>query len=79
MSTELLERPTRFSNDDGDHERFKHIIPRGKDGTPAHALVTRAMIDGTPVTALCGKRWVPTRDPDRYPMCPECKRIKAGG
>ena len=28
---------------------------------------------GTPVVALCGKVWVPSRDPEKYPVCPECK------
>jgi len=30
---------------------------------------------GTPVVALCGKKWVPSRDPKRFPVCPDCKRI----
>ena len=25
--------------------------------------------------ALCGKVWVPSRDPKRFPLCPECKRL----
>ena len=56
-------RPT----DDGDHERFSHFVPKDK--------LTDAMINGTPVIALCGKVWVPSRDPERYPVCPECKEI----
>jgi hypothetical protein len=35
----------------------------------------RAYIHGEAVTALCGKRWVPTRDPERFPVCPECKVV----
>ncbi|MDN5727599.1 MAG: DUF3039 domain-containing protein, partial [Propionibacteriales bacterium] len=31
----------------------------------------------TPVIALCGKVWVPSRDPQRFPVCPECKEIWA--
>lgn len=54
--------------DDGDHERFAHVV------VPASA-VTEAYITGATVTALCGKRWVPTRDPGRYPVCPTCKEI----
>ena len=27
------------------------------------------------VRALCGKTWVPDRDPRRYPLCPTCKEI----
>ena len=33
------------------------------------------MVFGTPVVALCGKVWVPSRNPDKYPVCPECKEI----
>jgi Protein of unknown function (DUF3039) len=33
------------------------------------------MVTGTPVVALCGKVWVPSRDPKRYPVCPTCKEI----
>ena len=32
---------------------------------------------GAPVVALCGKVWVPNRDPGRFPVCPECKEIHA--
>ena len=28
--------------------------------------------------ALCGKVWVPNRDPGRFPVCPECKEIFEG-
>jgi hypothetical protein len=37
--------------------------------------LTDAMVNGTPVIALCGKVWVPSRDPQRFPVCPECKEI----
>jgi hypothetical protein len=33
------------------------------------------MVTGTPVVALCGKVWVPSRDPKRFPVCPECQRL----
>jgi hypothetical protein len=58
---------TRPSTDDGDHERFSHYVPKNK--------LMDAMVNGTPVIALCGKVWVPSRDPQRYPVCPECKKI----
>ena len=51
----------------GDHERFSHYADRDK--------ITEAMVTGTPVVALCGKVWVPSRDPKKYPVCPECKRL----
>lgn len=39
------------------------------------AKVTEAMINGTPVTALCGFVWVPSRDPGKHPLCERCKAI----
>lgn len=56
------------SNDDGEHEMFSHVV------SPASA-VTEAYVTGKPVRALCGKTWVPKRDPKRYPVCPECRKI----
>jgi Protein of unknown function (DUF3039) len=61
------DRRTRPTLDDGDHERFSHYVSKDK--------LTAAMVEGTPVVALCGKVWVPSRDPQRYPVCPECKEI----
>ena len=59
------ESPLRV--DEGDHERFSHYVPKDK--------LTEAMVMGTPVVALCGKVWVPSRDPERFPVCPECKEV----
>ena len=59
----------RTPTDDGDHERFSHYAPKDK--------IVEAMVTGTPVRALCGKVWVPSRDPQRYPVCPTCKEIYA--
>ena len=58
---------TRPVTDDGDHERFSHYVPKDK--------LMAAMVEGTPVVALCGKVWVPSRDPQKFPVCPECKEI----
>jgi hypothetical protein len=60
----------------GDHERFAHIIRT--PGRNAEAAITEARVMGGEVEALCGKKWVPERDPAKYPVCPECKRIKNG-
>ena len=64
--------------DDGDHERFTHIVlegftPKGtEDFVPVGNSVVEGMVNGTPVRALCGKEWVPGRDPGRFPVCPSC-------
>lgn len=64
------ERTSPLETDDGDHEKFSHYVKK-------NAILPSAM-EGTPVTALCGKKWVPGRDPGRYPVCPECKEIFQG-
>lgn len=67
----VLEREEQVQNvEPGDHERFKHFVQKDK--------LTEAMINGTPVIALCGKVWVPSRDPEKFPMCPACKEIYDG-
>ena len=66
-SQTVLDERTDFRLDEGDHERFSHYVPKDR--------LTEAMVMGTPVVALCGKVWVPSRNPDRFPVCPECKDI----
>jgi Protein of unknown function (DUF3039) len=66
--------------DDGDHERMTHIVLEGfkpKRGgfVSSGTSVVEGMVNATPVRALCGKEWVPGRDPGRYPLCPTCKEI----
>lgn len=39
--------------------------------------ILRAYVEGTLVEALCGVLFVPTRDPERYPTCPECAALMA--
>lgn len=71
MGATTEQRPAPLSTDSSDRERFAHIIRR--EGGGAAAAVTEARVLGTPVEALCGKRWVPSRDPERFPLCPACK------
>jgi hypothetical protein len=54
----------------GDHERFAHYVRKNK--------VMESAMSGDPVVALCGKVWVPGRDPKRFPVCPTCKEIYEG-
>ncbi|HEU5034929.1 MAG TPA: DUF3039 domain-containing protein [Mycobacteriales bacterium] len=69
-STESATRTTGHTDlrpEHGDHEKFAHYVEKDK--------ITEAMVLGTPVVALCGKVWVPTRDPSKFPVCPECQRL----
>jgi len=56
--------------EDGDHDRFAHYIKKEK--------IVESAVTGKAVRALCGKKWVPTRDPEKFPICPVCKEIYEG-
>ena len=64
--TLLTEPETRLS-EPGDDERFSHYVRKEK--------IVESAVTGEPVVALCGKVWTPSRDPQRFPVCPECKEI----
>jgi hypothetical protein len=51
-----------------------HIV-KTEPGESAAAKVLEARIYGTPLEALCGHVWVPSRDPKQLPMCQACKEI----
>ena len=63
----LLDEKTLETNDDGDHEKFAHYVEKEK--------IVESAVTGKPVIALCGKVWVPGRDPGKFPICPDCKKI----
>jgi len=63
-SAETIIHPTL---DDGDHDRFAHFARR--------ADIVKSAVTGRPIVALCGKVWVPGRNPDRYPVCSTCREI----
>ena len=41
----------------------------------AQEIVNIARVFGEEVTALCGYRWVPKRNPENYPPCQQCFKI----
>lgn len=67
--TDLLTRPI-LEEDDGGHDRFAHYVKKDK--------IVESAVTGKSVRALCGKKWIPSRDPEKYPICPACKEIFAG-
>lgn len=62
---------------------YAHIVgPRYNDDgskTRGTDLVLEARINGTPVTALCGYVWVPSRNPENHPVCERCLAIANRG
>ena len=67
--TDLLTRRD-FQEDDGGLDRFAHYVKKEK--------VVESAVTGKAVRALCGKKWIPSRDPEKYPICPVCKEIYDG-
>ena len=51
-----------------------HIV-KTDPGESAAAKILEARIYGTPIEALCGHTWVPSRDPKQLPICEKCKGI----
>ena len=64
---ERTDERTDATTGDGDHDRFAHYVRK--------ADIVKSNVEGVPVQALCGKVWIPNRDPDRYPVCPTCKEL----
>lgn len=71
VSETITEKHTKplISDGTGDHDRFAHYVRK--------ADIVRSNVEGVPVVALCGKKWIPNRDPSRYPVCPTCKELMA--
>lgn len=67
LGTLLDERVEEASVEPGDHERFAHYVQKDK--------IMESAVTGSAVIALCGKVWIPNRDPQKFPVCPECKDI----
>ncbi len=51
----------------GDHERYSHFVKKDK--------IVESAVMGNAVIALCGKVWVPSRDPQKFPVCPMCQEV----
>ncbi|SNT09438.1 Protein of unknown function [Micrococcales bacterium KH10] len=70
-TTAVLERAEQTQEaEPGDHERFSHYVRKER--------ILESAMSGKPVVALCGKIWVPGRDPNKFPVCPICKEIYEG-
>jgi hypothetical protein len=73
MEQQTINKPSVANNpqtqniEPGDHERYSHYVRKDK--------VVESAVMGNPVVALCVKVWIPSRDPEKFPVCPECKEI----
>jgi hypothetical protein len=82
MSTEMYVDPRLARPDEGDGDTYTHVV-RGLPGQDPAALVKQAYANGTVLVALCGHRWIPSKDPRKYPVCQPClaelERMRLGG
>ncbi|NQX12861.1 DUF3039 domain-containing protein [Microbacteriaceae bacterium VKM Ac-2855] len=67
LDRELEELLNQETIEPGDHERFSHYVKKEK--------ILESALTGKPVKALCGKKWLPGRDPEKFPVCPTCKEV----
>lgn len=65
--TELLEKNSTQEADSGESNQFAHYAEKNE--------VTEAYVFGNPILTMCGKFLVPTRDPNKFPVCPSCKEV----
>lgn len=54
-------------SDSGEHDRFAHYFKKND--------VDEAIFTGKPAVALCGKKDVPMKNPDVYPVCKTCQEV----
>jgi len=72
MTDTKVKPETQLSGGTGDRDSLSHIV-KGR------AQVRAAIAAGTPVEALCGKRWVPRRwKPGGTLRCVVCEEIAQG-
>jgi hypothetical protein len=67
LDRELEELLKNEQVEEGDHDLYSHYVKKEK--------ILESALSGEPVIALCGKVWTPGRDPEKFPVCPECKEI----
>lgn len=64
---DLLDTDLERETESGDSNEVAHYAEA--------ASVTEGYIMGTPVQALCGKVFIPSKNPERLKVCPTCKEI----
>jgi Protein of unknown function (DUF3039) len=60
-------RPADADADVGEDDGYAHYARKDE--------IARAAVLGGLITALCGHKFQPIRDPSRFPVCPRCKEL----
>jgi hypothetical protein len=64
---EIIETGTTIELDNEGNEIFAHYAEK--------VSITAGYVMGTPVQAICGKVFVPSKNPEKLRVCPTCKEI----
>jgi hypothetical protein len=64
---DILQKLDFDIEDSDDSNQFAHYADKNK--------ITEGYVFGTPVIAICGRIFVPSQDPEKFPVCPVCKEI----
>lgn len=65
--TDVLMITKAEEEQDTDNAKVAHIVSK-EDQMIGY-------IEGVPIKALCGATFVPTRDPNNYPVCEKCLNV----
>lgn len=66
-TSDLDAAPAVASTDGDDAPDAAHIV--------SQADLIHSQVTGEAIRALCGKLWVPKRNPDDFPLCPACLEL----
>lgn len=69
--TQTVESPVIDQNLDFDDPKVAHLVSK-----EAHM---RGYVLGEMIQAICGEWFIPTRDPNKFPLCEACKSIISQG
>ena len=64
---EIVDQELEIQLDDEGNEIFAHYAEK--------VSITAGYVMGTPVQAICGKVFVPSKNPEKLRICPVCKEI----
>lgn len=51
----------------GTGKRYAHFVDRRK--------LTDAIVFGREMTAICGTKFIPSRAPEKFPVCEQCRAV----
>lgn len=67
MTASTLTEPTTDRTQQYDNSRYAHYVDKSK--------IVDASVTGAALWTLCGIKLIPSRDPDKLPVCRACKEI----